>query len=224
MQEDGSNVSSWGASKNGRSSGNNSLRDGYALSQTVPKTVDEIMVGLDVLCCLRKHSPTQNYPKEKCQGIQRGWWVQLAEENNGSIEVDTRRREGARGKDRGKDTVINMIQSWPDEKKRKSMEWEESRMREALQKTASAKEIESSEISLTEETLVNLAFLEQLVTIGGNLSKGCKVQLRSLLKKNMDVFAWEPSDMIEVPRWIIGHLSTLSHDRAILLENKDFSS
>ncbi|GJU19313.1 reverse transcriptase domain-containing protein [Tanacetum coccineum] len=44
-----------------------------------------------------------------------------------------------------------------------------------------------------------------MVTIGGRLSKGCKEQLKTLLKSNMEVFAWEPADMTGVPRKIIEH-------------------
>ncbi|GJU44485.1 reverse transcriptase domain-containing protein [Tanacetum coccineum] len=53
--------------------------------------------------------------------------------------------------------------------------------------------------------LVNPAYPEQLVTIGGSLSEECKSQLRILLKKSMDVFAWEPADMTGVPKRIIEH-------------------
>ncbi|GKB74148.1 hypothetical protein Tco_0935560 [Tanacetum coccineum] len=224
------------------------------------------------------------------------------------LQLPPKKESQNRGRDGGKDKVINMIRSWPDEKKRKSMESEEiwksvpitflsvsskdesdepiiveaepynkvsnekhtnrsSRFigdvvkpvgkieledwvknpsghsffdtlhgevstpigiatlvtrtviisectrlekkqmidKEALWKIALAKETEPSEVSLTEETLVNPAYLEWLVTIEGNLSKGCKDQLRNLLKKNMDVFPWEPSDMMGVPRRIIEH-------------------
>ncbi|GJY75517.1 hypothetical protein Tco_0480633 [Tanacetum coccineum] len=44
-------------------------------------------------------------------------------------------------------------------------------------------------VGLTEQALVNPAYLDQLVTIGGNLSEGCKDQLKTLLKKSMNVFA-----------------------------------
>ncbi|GKF89722.1 hypothetical protein Tco_0263685, partial [Tanacetum coccineum] len=57
-------------------------------------------------------------------------------------------------------------------------------------------------VDLTEHTLVNPAYPDQLLTIGGNLSKQCKNQLRTLLKKSMDVFAWEPADMTGIPRRI----------------------
>ncbi|GKC21740.1 hypothetical protein Tco_1023890 [Tanacetum coccineum] len=57
------------------------------------------------------------------------------------------------------------------------------------------KEIDTKEVIMMEEVLVNMAFLDQLVIIGGGLSKACKSQLRLLLKDNMEIFAWEPIDM-----------------------------
>nr|GEV44418.1 reverse transcriptase domain-containing protein [Tanacetum cinerariifolium] len=50
-------------------------------------------------------------------------------------------------------------------------------------------------ISLTNQVLINPAYLEQLVTIGAGLSPEGANQLRNLLKKNIDIFAWELSDM-----------------------------
>nr|GEU43592.1 hypothetical protein [Tanacetum cinerariifolium] len=55
------------------------------------------------------------------------------------------------------------------------------------------------EVTVTEEVLVNPSFPDQRVTIGGRLSKTCREQLECLLKDNMGVFAWEPSDMTGVP-------------------------
>ncbi|PWA93827.1 reverse transcriptase domain-containing protein [Artemisia annua] len=46
-----------------------------------------------------------------------------------------------------------------------------------------------------EEIMVNPAYPDQLITIGGNLTEECKTLLKELLARNMDVFAWEPSDM-----------------------------
>ncbi|GKB28517.1 reverse transcriptase domain-containing protein [Tanacetum coccineum] len=60
-------------------------------------------------------------------------------------------------------------------------------------------------ISLTEEALVNPAHPDQLVAVGKNLSPEGSTQLKNLLKKNKDIFAWEPSDMTGVPRRIIKH-------------------
>ncbi|GJX08342.1 reverse transcriptase domain-containing protein [Tanacetum coccineum] len=66
--------------------------------------------------------------------------------------------------------------------------------KETYQDTSLAK-AESGEVSLTDEILVNPSYLEQLVTVRGNLSKGCKNHLEALWKKNIDVFAWELSNM-----------------------------
>ncbi|GKE42322.1 hypothetical protein Tco_1469606 [Tanacetum coccineum] len=48
-----------------------------------------------------------------------------------------------------------------------------------------------------EKVLVNPAFLEQAITIGTRFSTKCREQLIRLLKSNMDVFAWQPSDMAD---------------------------
>ncbi|GJT69832.1 reverse transcriptase domain-containing protein [Tanacetum coccineum] len=61
------------------------------------------------------------------------------------------------------------------------------------------------EVAFTEEVLVNPSVPDQLVTIGGGLSEASKDQLKRLLKDNMAVFAWEPSNMTGVPRRIIEH-------------------
>nr|GEW16944.1 RING-H2 finger protein ATL16 [Tanacetum cinerariifolium] len=68
------------------------------------------------------------------------------------------------------------------------------------------KEIEPQEkISLVNQVLVNPAYLEQLVVIGKGLSPEGSTQLKNLLKKNKDIFAWEPADMTRVPKRIIKH-------------------
>ncbi|GKC19669.1 reverse transcriptase domain-containing protein [Tanacetum coccineum] len=71
--------------------------------------------------------------------------------------------------------------------------------KQMVEKGASKKNLQEEEgperVDLTEQTLVNPAYPDQLVTIEGNLSEECKIQLRTLLKKSMDVFAWEPVDM-----------------------------
>ncbi|GJS80369.1 hypothetical protein Tco_0730250 [Tanacetum coccineum] len=56
-----------------------------------------------------------------------------------------------------------------------------------------------------EEILINPAFPEQKVTIGTQFSKECRFQLINLLKSNMDVFAWQPSDMTGFPKRIMKH-------------------
>ncbi|GJR86392.1 hypothetical protein Tco_0210403 [Tanacetum coccineum] len=64
---------------------------------------------------------------------------------------------------------------------------------------------EEEGVDVTEQIIVNPSFPDQMVTIGGRLSKGCKEQLKTLLKGNMEVFAWEPADMTGVPRKVIEH-------------------
>nr|GFC67371.1 reverse transcriptase domain-containing protein [Tanacetum cinerariifolium] len=48
-------------------------------------------------------------------------------------------------------------------------------------------------------------FLDQEVVVGGSLSDKGRTELCSLLKKNLDIFAWQPSDMTGVPRSIAEH-------------------
>ncbi|GKC22312.1 hypothetical protein Tco_1024462 [Tanacetum coccineum] len=54
-----------------------------------------------------------------------------------------------------------------------------------------------------EHVLINPAYPEQLVIIGRGLSPEGSTQLKILLKKKTDIFAWEPSDMTRVPKRII---------------------
>ncbi|GKB62501.1 hypothetical protein Tco_0918687 [Tanacetum coccineum] len=60
-------------------------------------------------------------------------------------------------------------------------------------------------VSLTDQVLVNPAYPEQLVAIGICLSPEGSNQLKNLLKENIDIFAWESSDMTGVPKRIIKH-------------------
>nr|GEU48380.1 reverse transcriptase domain-containing protein [Tanacetum cinerariifolium] len=48
-------------------------------------------------------------------------------------------------------------------------------------------------------------FPDQEVVIGGTLSDKGRMELCSVLKKNLDIFAWQPSDMTGVPRSIAEH-------------------
>ncbi|GKB18095.1 hypothetical protein Tco_0852018 [Tanacetum coccineum] len=56
-----------------------------------------------------------------------------------------------------------------------------------------------------EKIPVNPAFLEQTVTIDTQFSAKCCEQLIHLLNNNIDMFAWQPSDMVGVPRRLIKH-------------------
>nr|GEZ18900.1 reverse transcriptase domain-containing protein [Tanacetum cinerariifolium] len=64
---------------------------------------------------------------------------------------------------------------------------------------------EKGEVVTMEEVLINQSFPDQLVTIGGGLIEAGKDQLKCLLKDNVGVFAWEPSDMTGVLWRIIEH-------------------
>nr|GEZ75173.1 reverse transcriptase domain-containing protein [Tanacetum cinerariifolium] len=48
-------------------------------------------------------------------------------------------------------------------------------------------------------------FPDQEVVVGGSLSDKGRTELCSLLKKNLDIFAWQPSDMTGLPRSVAEH-------------------
>nr|GEW45937.1 reverse transcriptase domain-containing protein [Tanacetum cinerariifolium] len=52
---------------------------------------------------------------------------------------------------------------------------------------------------------LNPDFPDQEVAIGGTLSEKGRTELCSILKKNLDIFAWQPSDMTGVPRSVAEH-------------------
>nr|GEX47461.1 reverse transcriptase domain-containing protein [Tanacetum cinerariifolium] len=52
---------------------------------------------------------------------------------------------------------------------------------------------------------LHLNFPDQEVVVGGSLSDKGRTELYSLLKKNLDIFAWQPSDMTGVPRSVAEH-------------------
>ncbi|GJX47678.1 reverse transcriptase domain-containing protein [Tanacetum coccineum] len=56
-----------------------------------------------------------------------------------------------------------------------------------------------------EKIVVNDNYLEQLITIRGGLSAKCRHALIHTLRKNVDVFAWIPSDMTGIPKAITEH-------------------
>ncbi|GJZ88752.1 reverse transcriptase domain-containing protein [Tanacetum coccineum] len=64
-----------------------------------------------------------------------------------------------------------------------------------------------------EKVLVNSAFPEEAITIGSQFSAKCREQLIHLLKDNMDVFAWQSSDMAGIPRRLIRH--TLNVNKSV---------
>ncbi|GKB83076.1 reverse transcriptase domain-containing protein [Tanacetum coccineum] len=73
--------------------------------------------------------------------------------------------------------------------------------------TTSSKEI-LKEAEVRHENLkvvLHPNFPDQEVAIGGTLSEKGRTELCSLLKENLDIFAWQPSDMTGVPRSIAEH-------------------
>nr|GEV59089.1 reverse transcriptase domain-containing protein [Tanacetum cinerariifolium] len=52
---------------------------------------------------------------------------------------------------------------------------------------------------------IHLDFLDQEITIGGTVSIKARTELCTLLKRNLDIFAWQPSYMTGVPRSIFEH-------------------
>nr|GEU85759.1 reverse transcriptase domain-containing protein [Tanacetum cinerariifolium] len=78
------------------------------------------------------------------------------------------------------------------------------------------------EVSVTKEVPVNPSFLDQRVTIRGGLSEACRDQLKSVLKDNLGLFAWEPSDMTGVSGQIIEHALNvyLSLDLEMFLQGR----
>ncbi|GJU59426.1 reverse transcriptase domain-containing protein [Tanacetum coccineum] len=78
---------------------------------------------------------------------------------------------------------------------------------ECVTVTTSSKEI-LKEAEVRHENLkvvLHPNFLDQEVAIGGTLSEKGRTKLCSLLKENLDIFAWQPSDMTGVPRSIAEH-------------------
>ncbi|GKE34025.1 hypothetical protein Tco_1453347 [Tanacetum coccineum] len=198
--------------------------------------------------------------------------------------VRQRGRGNTKGRDAGKDKVINMIRSWPDDRKIKSVQREDSWMKAPIVFPPLSMEDASDEPliieAVMERYLVRRVYVDQGASVevmfehcfenlspamksrlrstqmdlvgfvgsvvkplgkielevvfsdrglfrrvminftvvqvpspynvilrrtGGNLSKGCKNQLKALLKKSMDVFAWEPADMTSIPKRVIEH-------------------
>nr|GEV97194.1 reverse transcriptase domain-containing protein [Tanacetum cinerariifolium] len=62
---------------------------------------------------------------------------------------------------------------------------------------------------------LHLDFPDQEVVIGGSLSDKGHTALCSVLKKNLDIFAWQPSDMTGVPRSVAEHRLNIREGIAI---------
>ncbi|GKD28099.1 hypothetical protein Tco_1234313 [Tanacetum coccineum] len=48
-------------------------------------------------------------------------------------------------------------------------------------------------------------YLEQTIAIGSTLTEDGRKELCGLLRRNLDIFAWKPTDMTGVPRHIAEH-------------------
>ncbi|GJX06503.1 reverse transcriptase domain-containing protein [Tanacetum coccineum] len=107
-------------------------------SDKVPKIVDEMMVRHDDFVRSVEAFANTELPKgevsessRKAQGLLRRQLKTSLESgklNHLIKDVRQRGRGGSKGKDEGKDKLINMIRWWPDKKKRKSMDKVESWM------------------------------------------------------------------------------------------------
>ncbi|GKB64893.1 reverse transcriptase domain-containing protein [Tanacetum coccineum] len=73
--------------------------------------------------------------------------------------------------------------------------------------TASPKNIEEKTKKCPEnfQVAIHPDFLDQEISIGGTLSAKWRTELCALLKRDLDIFAWQPSDMTGVPRSIAEH-------------------
>ncbi|GKA19094.1 reverse transcriptase domain-containing protein [Tanacetum coccineum] len=67
----------------------------------------------------------------------------------------------------------------------------------------SVKKIEGSQENL--KVAIHHDFPDQEVALGGTLSIEGRTAVCALLKRNLDIFAWQPSDMTGVPRWTAEH-------------------
>ncbi|GJS94524.1 reverse transcriptase domain-containing protein [Tanacetum coccineum] len=63
-------------------------------------------------------------------------------------------------------------------------------------------------------------FPDQKVAIGGTLSLAGRTELCTLLKKNMDIFTWQPSDMTGVPRSIAEHRLNIREGYSLVRQKK----
>nr|GEZ29576.1 reverse transcriptase domain-containing protein [Tanacetum cinerariifolium] len=67
---------------------------------------------------------------------------------------------------------------------------------------------------------LHLNFPDQEVAIGGMLYAKGRTKLCSLLKKNLDIFAWQSSDMTGVPRSVVEHLLNIREGYSPVLQKK----
>nr|GEW06568.1 reverse transcriptase domain-containing protein [Tanacetum cinerariifolium] len=63
-------------------------------------------------------------------------------------------------------------------------------------------------------------FLDQEVVVGGSLFDRGRTELCALLKKNLDIFAWQPADMTRVPRSVAEHRLNIREGCPPVRQNK----
>ncbi|GJT38617.1 hypothetical protein Tco_0938482 [Tanacetum coccineum] len=59
---------------------------------------------------------------------------------------------------------------------------------------------------------IHLEYPEQTITIDESLSEKERMELCNLLKENLDIFSWRPTDMTDIPRFIA---TSLEHPRGV---------
>nr|GEW64035.1 reverse transcriptase domain-containing protein [Tanacetum cinerariifolium] len=111
-----------------------------------------------------------------------------------------------------KPTTIYMVQSWQRTVKQKVTQSFEQVKEIAFPSLATSNGTERPLIIEAEmgghmihRMYIDGDFPNQEVAIGGTLSDKGRTELCSILKKNLDIFAWQPSDMTGVPRSVAEH-------------------
>nr|GEY98698.1 reverse transcriptase domain-containing protein [Tanacetum cinerariifolium] len=94
-----------------------------------------------------------------------------------------------------KPTTIYMVQSWQRTVKQK--------VTQSFERVGEIAEERTRPANFT--VALHPDFPDQEVVIGGLLSDKGHTELCSVLKKNLDIFAWQPSDMTGVPRSVAEH-------------------
>nr|GEU49433.1 reverse transcriptase domain-containing protein [Tanacetum cinerariifolium] len=91
----------------------------------------------------------------------------------------------------------------------------------AIVTTTSKEILEEAEVRHENfKVALHLNFTDQEITIGGTLSAKGRTELCSLLKENLDIFAWQPSDMTGVPRSIAEHRLNIREGYAPVRQKK----
>nr|GEV90981.1 reverse transcriptase domain-containing protein [Tanacetum cinerariifolium] len=151
-------------------------------SDKVPKTVDEIMTRLDDFVRSEEAFSSTELPKGEVTAAEpAATEADAASPQKGKPRQEEKISRKGRGLDEGTDLISPL-----------SME------------DASDEPLIID--AVMEGYLVRMVYMDQGESVEViNLSKQCKNQLKVLLKKSTDVFAWEPADITGIPRRIIEH-------------------